>query len=119
MNQNIFILSFFFTGTSKQYNYDLYTLSLRGAKFLMYVFHFIVISCNEPPEFSNDLNNLVLLENTPVGSVIGTLKGADKEGSLVHYGIEGTDLLSVDRDTGDVRLVKALDREVSRLQINT
>lgn len=76
---------------------------------------FPVISCNEPPEFSNDLNNLVLSENTTVGSVIGTLKGTDKEGSVLHYGIDGTDLLSVDHDTGVVKLVKPLDREVSQM----
>lgn len=112
MNQKIFILSFFFSGSFKLLDCTRISVDLTIRQ--VYIFCILlVISCNEPPEFSNDLNNLVLLENTPVGSVIGTLKGADKEGSVVYYGIEGTDLLSVDRDTGVVKLVKTIDREVS------
>lgn len=75
-------------------------------------FFFSGIFCDESPTFSNDLNNLVLPENTAVGTVIGTLKRSDPEGFPVHYGIEGTDLLSADADSGDVKLVKPFDREV-------
>lgn len=59
------------------------------------------------------MNNLVLSEKTPVGEVVFTLEGTDPEGSPVHYGMHGTDLLQVNRDTGEVKVVKPLDHEVS------
>lgn len=75
------------------------------------------ISSNESPTFSNDLNNGVQPENTAVGTIIGTLAASDPEGSPLRYGIEGTDLLSVDADSGDVKLIKPLDREVMSFSI--
>lgn len=67
---------------------------------------------NLPPSFSLDMNNQALSEKTPVGEVVFTLEGTDPEGGPVHYGLHGTDLLKVDRDTGEVRVVKPLDHEV-------
>jgi hypothetical protein len=58
-----------------------------------------------------------LLENTPVGSVVYTLKGEDPEGSKVTYGLKGTDKLSVDPVSGEVRVEKPIDRE-SRVDFN-
>lgn len=58
------------------------------------------------------MDNQVLSESTPVGTVVYQLKGSDPEGSPVHYGIVGTDRLQVDRATGQVKLVQPLDREV-------
>lgn len=58
------------------------------------------------------MDNLVLSENTPVGEKVFKLEGTDPENSPVHFGIYGTDLLKVNRDTGDVTVVKPLDREV-------
>lgn len=59
------------------------------------------------------MNNHILKEDTPVGSIVYTLKGYDPENSSVVYGILGTDVLTVDPHSGEVKLVKPLDREVS------
>lgn len=74
---------------------------------------FIEIYCNELPIFDQDLHNTVIPEDTPVGSVIGNLVGKAAEGTVLRYGIEGTDLFSVDPHSGEVKLVKPLDREVN------
>jgi len=52
-----------------------------------------------------------------VGTVIYTLKGEDPEGSRVKFGLKGTDKLSADPDTGEVKIVKLIDRE-SRSDFN-
>lgn len=59
------------------------------------------------------MNNVVLPENTNVGDVVYKLEGSDPENSPVHFGLRGTDLLKVNKDTGDVTLVKPLDREIN------
>ena len=46
----------------------------------------------------------------PVGSSVYQLKGNDPEGTSISFTVSG-DHLSVDRDTGVVTLVRALDRE--------
>lgn len=69
---------------------------------------------NLPPSFSLDMNNQVLSENTRVGDVVFRLEGTDPEGSRVYFGLHGTDLLEVDRDSGNVTVVKPLDHEVSK-----
>uniref|UniRef100_A0A1B6L3B2 Cadherin domain-containing protein n=1 Tax=Graphocephala atropunctata TaxID=36148 RepID=A0A1B6L3B2_9HEMI len=71
------------------------------------------VSGNQPPVFTDDMNNQIFSEETPVGDIIYQLKGSDPEGSPVHYGIVGTDRLQVDRETGQVKLVQPLDREVN------
>lgn len=58
------------------------------------------------------MNQLTLLESTPVGSLVYTLKGHDPEGSPVVYGLLGTEHFSVDPESGDVTIIKQLDREV-------
>ena len=67
---------------------------------------------NRPPEFlpGGDLNGLVVNENTPVGTIVYTLKAKDPEGQRVFYYISG-DSFSVDKDSGAVKLIKPLDRE--------
>lgn len=60
------------------------------------------------------MNNLVLSEKTRVGDIVFKLEGTDPEGSPVHFGLHGTDLLEVDRDTGNVTVVKPLDHEVGK-----
>lgn len=55
----------------------------------------------------------MLFEDAAVGDVVYTLKGEDPEGSALRYGIVGTDRFEVDRATGQVRVVRPLDREVS------
>ncbi|KAG4077206.1 hypothetical protein HA402_016193 [Bradysia odoriphaga] len=59
-----------------------------------------------------DMNNLALSEATPVGSIVYKLEGFDPEGSEVMYGLIGTSNFMVNPKTGDVEVVKALDREL-------
>lgn len=83
--------------------------------FSNWVFLFLLLGAasNQPPIFQDDMTNHVLNEDTKVGSIVYTLKGYDPENSEVRYGILGTDLFSVNATTGEVRLEKPLDREVS------
>jgi len=71
------------------------------------------VSGNSPPQLLEDINNLPVNEDTPVGNVLFTVNATDPEGSPVHYGILETDRLGVDQDTGEVRVIQPLDREVS------
>ncbi len=66
---------------------------------------------NLAPYFTEDMNQHTLNENAPVGQVIYTLRGLDPEGSRVFFGLEGTSKLSVDRVSGEVRVVEPIDRE--------
>ena len=72
---------------------------------------------NSPPQLLEDINNLAVNEDTPVGNVLFTVNATDPEGSPVHYGILDTDRLGVDQDTGEVRVIQPLDREVSSSDI--
>ena len=72
---------------------------------------------NLAPFFTADMNQHTLPENTPVGTVIYTLKGEDPEGSKVTFGLKGTDKLSVNPETGEVKVEKPIDRE-SRVDFN-
>jgi len=67
---------------------------------------------NKPPFFTSDLSNHVITENTPIGTVIYTLKAQDPENSPLKFGLMGTDKLTVDEKTGQVTVVKPIDREV-------
>lgn len=58
-----------------------------------------------------DMNNFPVSETTPVGTVIYTLEGSDPENSTVQFDLEGTDVLKVNRKTGEVTVIKPLDRE--------
>jgi hypothetical protein len=78
---------------------------------------YTVEGLNLAPFFTADMNQHTIMENTPVGSVIYTLKGEDPEGSAVKFGLTGTDKLSVDPTTGEVRVEKEIDRE-SRVDFN-
>lgn len=69
-------------------------------------------TCNLPPVFTQDMNNLALSEATPVGTIVYRLEGYDPEGSDVIYGLIGTDNFMVNNMTGDVSVIKPLDREV-------
>ena len=67
---------------------------------------------NQPPylEDGQDLAGFQIDEDTPVGSVVYTLKGTDPEGAKVSYTISG-DNFSVDRQSGVITLRAPLDRE--------
>lgn len=62
------------------------------------------------------MNNLALSEQTPVGSVVYKLEGYDPEGGNVSFGLIGSDNFIVDPVTGDVQVIKELDREVSTVR---
>ncbi|XP_063930740.1 cadherin-87A isoform X2 [Zophobas morio] len=68
---------------------------------------------NLPPVFTMDMNNLAISERTPVGREIYILKGSDPENGPVHFALEGTDVLQVNRNTGAVTVVKPLDYETN------
>ena len=80
----------------------------------------VAVALNLAPKFTADMNQHTIVENTPVGTVIYTLKGEDPEDSAVRFGLQGTDKFSVDPVTGDVTVVKDIDREedVKGLEIN-
>lgn len=61
--------------------------------------------------FTQTLNNIVLYENVPVGTVVFRLEGFDPEQSNVTFGSIGSDHFSVDPVSGNITLVKPLDRE--------
>ena len=71
----------------------------------------VAVALNLAPKFTADMNQHTIVENTPVGTVIYTLKGEDPEDSAVRFGLQGTDKFSVDPVTGDVTVVKDIDRE--------
>ncbi|XP_035214777.1 cadherin-related family member 1-like [Stegodyphus dumicola] len=68
---------------------------------------------NRPPEFlkGTDMDKFSLREDTPIGSPVYTLRARDPENSPVNYYISG-DTFSVDKDSGVVKLIRQLDREV-------
>lgn len=61
-------------------------------------------TANKPPQFTKDLNNLILSESTEVGSIIGRLEGSDPENSDVSFGILGNDVFEVNSTTGKLIL---------------
>ncbi|XP_021925581.1 cadherin-87A isoform X2 [Zootermopsis nevadensis] len=88
---------------------------MRPVQILLLTFVIICggVNANRPPQLLDDINNLAISESTPVGKVLFTVHATDPEGSPVHYGIVGTDRLGVDKDTGEVRVISPLDREVN------
>lgn len=68
---------------------------------------------NLPPIFTRDMNNIVIPENTPVGTIIYKLEGTDPEDGPVRYDLQGTDVLDVNHLTGEVTVVKPLDYEAN------
>uniref|UniRef100_A0A182THX5 Cadherin domain-containing protein n=1 Tax=Anopheles melas TaxID=34690 RepID=A0A182THX5_9DIPT len=68
--------------------------------------------CNLPPVFTQDMNNLALSEQTPVGAVVYKLEGYDPEGGNVSFGLIGSDNFIADPISGDVQVIKELDREL-------
>lgn len=66
---------------------------------------------NLPPVFTQEMNNIVLSENKAVGSVVYRLEGYDPEGSNVTFGSIGSDHFKVDPESGNITLIKPLDRE--------
>lgn len=65
------------------------------------------------------MDNEALSENIPVGQSVYKLEGVDSYGNDndLIYGIEGTDYLAVDSNTGIVTIAKPLDHEVHEVYI--
>lgn len=59
------------------------------------------------------MNNEAFQESTPVGTVVYKLEGYDPEGGNVTFGLIDSGNFMVDPLTGQVSIIKALDREVS------
>ncbi|XP_037950631.1 cadherin-87A [Teleopsis dalmanni] len=74
---------------------------------------FALVKCetNLPPVFTQSLNNIVLFENVAVGTVVYKLEGYDPEGSNVTFGSIGSENFEVDPISGNITLIKPLDRE--------
>lgn len=68
-------------------------------------------SANLPPRFTKTIDLALIPENTPVGTIVFRLEGTDPENSPVYFGLEGTNLLSVNRNTGEVTVKNTIDRE--------
>lgn len=85
----------------------------------MFYSHFLLLlftsasgNVNLPPIFTQDMNNLALSETTPLGSIVYRLEGYDPEGGNVTFGLIGSENFEVNAVSGDVKLIKQLDREV-------
>lgn len=59
------------------------------------------------------MNNLALSEATPVGWTVYKLEGYDPEGGEITFGLVGSDNFMVEARTGEVKVIKSLDREVT------
>lgn len=70
--------------------------------------------CNLPPVFTEDMNNLALSEATPVGWIVYKLEGYDPEDGEVTFGLIGSENFAVDPKTGEVKVIKPLNREVCK-----
>lgn len=77
---------------------------------LFYLFILIL----DLPVFNKYMDNEALSENIPVGQSVYKLEGVNSfgEDDDLIYGIEGTDHLVVDSNTGVVTIAKPLDHEV-------
>ncbi|XP_061400398.1 cadherin-87A [Musca vetustissima] len=71
----------------------------------------IICETNFPPVFRQVNNNIVLSESTPVGTVVYKLEGSDPEGSNITFGSIGSEHFEVDPLSGNITLIKPLDRE--------
>lgn len=59
------------------------------------------------------MNNLALSESTPLNTIVYKLEGYDPEGGAITFGLIGSSNFEVDPKSGDVKLIKELDREVT------
>lgn len=69
---------------------------------------------NRPPQFvvGGDMAQFSLPEDVEVGSTIYKLRGTDAEEGSVYFSISG-EYFTVNKYTGDVTLLKKLDREAN------
>nr|XP_022319460.1 cadherin-23-like isoform X1 [Crassostrea virginica] len=65
------------------------------------------------PTFVNDMSNVRIREDTPVGSVVYTLLATGGGTGPITYGMVETDKFFVDRATGEVKVRRLLDYETN------
>ncbi|KAI5612091.1 cadherin-like protein 26 isoform X1 [Silurus asotus] len=71
---------------------------------------------NDPPEFLPPVKEIMIMENTKVGTILGTLTAMDPDisfGSSFHF-IKGEDKenwVNIDPNTGQISVAKVMDRE--------
>lgn len=82
------------------------------AGFICFSSYYFLGNGNLPPVFTQDMNNLALSESTQLGSIVYKLEGFDPEGGEISFGLVGSVNFEVNPQTGDVKIVKELDREV-------
>lgn len=72
------------------------------------------VTINRAPQFlpNGDMARFALREDTPPGSPVYKLQGADPEGSPLLYAISG-EYFTVDKSSGVVTLTRELDRETN------
>ena len=78
-----------------------------------------ILNVNESPVIAN--SNLLIAENSPVGSVVGTLTATDPDaGDVLTYSISsgnGSGMFAIDVPTGKIALAKIPDYETTPLYI--
>ncbi|CAG0919365.1 unnamed protein product [Notodromas monacha] len=83
--------------------------------------HVMVVPMNDEPPIFGDISELVVLENQPPGTLVGTVVATDRDAydahNRVYYSLKDTastaaTLFSVNPTTGDVKTRVQLDREV-------
>ncbi len=76
-----------------------------------------ILNVNEPPVIAN--SNFSIAENSPVGSVVGTLTATDPDaGDVLTYSISsgnGSGMFAIDGPTGKITLAKIPDYETTPL----
>ena len=72
----------------------------------------IVVSYVYEPMFLNDFSNIVLSENTAIGTNIYNLSISNPNNKSFKFDLIGTDQFAVNSTTGSIILSKHLDREV-------
>uniref|UniRef100_A0AAQ5ZX31 Cadherin domain-containing protein n=1 Tax=Amphiprion ocellaris TaxID=80972 RepID=A0AAQ5ZX31_AMPOC len=84
-----------------------------GSESTAYVSVFIT-DIDEVPEFSLDVLDATVPENTTKGSVLLTVDAKDPEGKEIGFKLEGDskDWLEIDADTGEIKTKQKLDREI-------
>ncbi|KAM9310005.1 cadherin-17 [Pholidichthys leucotaenia] len=72
-----------------------------------------LINVDEDPEFTVDILEVMVPENTTKGSVLLTVEAKDPEGKEIAFKLEGDaqDWLEIDGATGEIKTKDSLDRE--------
>jgi len=64
------------------------------------------------PVFRQSSYSFTLVENSPLSTLVGTVRASDLDLESVSYSLEDTSIFSVDPDSGEIRTAGEFDREV-------